>query len=536
MKRLLSYPVFVFLLGIAGVSCIVNDLPYPQIEPAITAMKVDDAASIDINEKENSVLIHLEERADRQNVNIREVTLKDDITKCSTTLTGVFNLEKPLHFTLTNYDLSRKWTISSVQEIDRYFYVSSQMGETVIDDVNHRVLVNVPDYLDLETEVCVLAAKLGPEGAEYSRDLLGYQDFRDVMEVKITAHGREENWRIFVTPVEVNVSITKLSAWTRVAWVKATGVTGAYNGFKYRVAGTEEWTVVSDDAIEQDGGTFSACIEGLTPETSYECCAFSGDILSKFKTFTTEKEEQLPNSSFEIYSNAESNNYKSWWDPASLFAPEKWWDSGNKGSTSVGSAGVICAPDPSDFADGSSSARLNSKYVVIKFAAGNLFSGEFAGLVGTSGGKVNFGRPFTLRPRKLVLWIKYNCGVIDNVGEVPEGSSVKKGDNDQCQIFIALGDWDYKVYGGSKDSPVQVNTTDKKTLFNPEADAVIAYGSFTSNKPIGKWQKVEIPLEYRDVHRQPTHIVVSCAASMLGDYFTGSSTSTLWVDAMQLIY
>lgn len=107
---------------------------------------------------------------------------------------------------------------------------------------------------------------------------------------------------------------------------------------------------------------------------------------------------------------------------------------------------------------------------------------------------------------------------------------------DRCQVFVALGDWDYRTYGGTPDCPVQVNTNDRTTFFKPDSDAVIGYGAYVSDKATDGWIKVEIPIEYRSTSRKPTHIIVSCAASMLGDYFTGSTQSTLWVDGMQLEY
>ena len=186
--------------------------------------------------------------------------------------------------------------------------------------------------------------------------------------------------------------------------------------------------------------------------------------------------------------------------------------------------------------DGRYSARLESDWVIIKFAAGNIFVGEFVRVVGTSGGVINFGRPFEQRPRMLSLWLKYDCGIINRIDRVPDNDPVKEGDPDRCQVFIAVGDWDYRKYGGTPDCPVQINTLEPSTYFNPKSEAVIGYGSFVSNKSTDGWIKVEIPIEYVSTSRKPTHIIVSCAASMLGDYFTGSDQSTLWVDGMELHY
>ena len=50
------------------------------------------------------------------------------------------------------------------------------------------------------------------------------------------------------------------------------------------------------------------------------------------------------------------------------------------------------------------------------------------------------------------------------------------------------------------------------------------------------WVEYTIPLNYHDETKTPTHIVISCAASMFGDYFTGYDGSQLWLDNFELIY
>ncbi|MCQ2167349.1 MAG: PCMD domain-containing protein [Bacteroidales bacterium] len=529
------YIPLIFLCLLPFASCIENDIPYPVSVPTIAELEIKGAKSLDINASTRTVSLVLDESSDLSSVCIDKAVCDPANTVSSPDLVGTFDLTSPLPFTLTTYQ-DYDWKLEAVQHIERYFNFTGQVGKCVIDDVNHRVVAHVSSKVSLSS-ISVAEYKLGPEGrTEYSTDLLNMHDFTEPVEVDVTFDGRTEHWRIIIEQTESAVSFSALDAWTRVAWMYASAPEGAVNGFRYRKAGDEGWKELSGESIITDGGSFSACADGLEPQTEYECCAFSGDDSSETRTFTTEAEAQLPNSGFEVYSNAESKNFLSWYDPADAALSSKWWDSGNVGSTMVGASGVICAPDTDCHAEGGASARLNSRYVVIKFAAGNLFSGEFAGLVGTSGGIVNFGRPFTLRPRKLTLMLKYDCGKIDNIGGVPSGTTVKEGDPDRCQVFVALGDWNPRKYGGSANCPVQVNTTKPETLFNPSSEAVIAYGAFTSDKTIAEWTRVEIPLDYVSTSRVPTHIIVSCAASMLGDYFTGSSSSVLWVDDVRLEY
>lgn len=89
---------------------------------------------------------------------------------------------------------------------------------------------------------------------------------------------------------------------------------------------------------------------GLAPLTEYECVAYSGDETSEIVRFTTEAAVQLPNSGFETFSNAESDKYYSFYDPASPVPvlQTKWWGSGNKGSTTVGSKFAITKPDDTE--------------------------------------------------------------------------------------------------------------------------------------------------------------------------------------------
>ena len=139
---------------------------------------------------------------------------------------------------------------------------------------------------------------------------------------------------------------------------------------------------------------------------------------------------------------------------------------------------------------------------------------------------------------------------MDIVKGMPAGETLTKNDYDRAQIKVALGTWNYKTYGGTKDSPVQVNTTlestfvdfytDKSTIAN--GDVIIYNDGYAINKGekvttnTTEWIEYVIPIDYRNLTTYPTHIIVSCASSMYGDYFTGYSGAKLWIDAVELIY
>ena len=79
-----------------------------------------------------------------------------------------------------------------------------------------------------------------------------------------------------------------------------------------------------------------------------------------------------------------------------------------------------------------------------------------------------------------------------------------------------------------------MNTTEGR-YYTEKSDGVIAFGHHVSNQSCD-WTQIEIPLNYKTLTERPTHIIVTCAASYLGDYLTGSSKTKLWVDKMELVY
>jgi hypothetical protein len=211
---------------------------------------------------------------------------------------------------------------------------------------------------------------------------------------------------------------------------------------------------------------------------------------------------------------------------------------------------VITYVDTQEKVSGTQSVLAQSSQLAGILAAGNLFTGQFAGLVGTSGGKVNFGRPWETRPLALKLYCKYQTSHIDIIGGTPPGVSLSSDDYDSAQIKFALGTWDYRTYGGTPASPVHVDTTDPDTFVDFATDeSTVAYGNLLIHHDgyvingedkvsatTSAWLEYTIPLDYQSVDVQPTHIIISCAASRYGDYFTGCSTSRLWIDAVELIY
>lgn len=289
--------------------------------------------------------------------------------------------------------------------------------------------------------------------------------------------------------------------------------------FQYRRTGTKDWTSV---AANRSGSALSAEVTGLTPGTTYEYQAVAGAQASvKTATFTTEAATPLPNSSFE--------NWQTLSKVMVLYGPneEMFWDSGNHGSATLNKN--VTTPDETYKHSGRYSVKMQSQFVGVlgigKFAAGNLFVGQYLRTDGTDG-VLSFGRPFTSRPTKLKGYIKYTPGTVD----YSSTAELAKGATDIGSVYIAIGDW---------SEPIEIRTKDKK-LFDKNDEKIIAYGewdltSATQGADSGLLE-FEIPLDYRSLDRIPSYLVLVASASKYGDYFTGSSGSTMWIDDLELIY
>ena len=553
MKKRLIYLISALF---AFTGCITNDLPYPVVVPNVVSIEVEGAGNVEIDNAKRVITVHLQEYVNPRKVNVKSIEVDSEIAEFSSALIGVHDLSSPYRFSIRTYD-DYEWTLTAVKNIDRYFTVEGQIGSSVIDEANCRAVATVGKDTDI-TDINVTSLKLGPEGlSDYSKDMSSLKDFTYGQAVDVTFFDETQTWNLFVEVTDVSVDIVKVNSWARKAYVTCAGTAGQENGVQYRKLGTLKWTPVSQEDITSEGGTFTAQINGLDPDTAYEVYAYSGEDATDVWEFTTEPATMIPNGSFEYASKVAGKDYYKFYDPSCGVSDGMYmfWGSGNgEGSEGVnGSANlgiVITYIDTEIKVDGRQSVRAQTSQMAGMLAAGNLFTGQFAGLVGTSGGMVNFGRPWTTRPSALKIYCRYQTGKMDIIKGAPAGVSLTKDDYDMAEIKFAVGDWDYRKYGGSKSSPVHINTTDAGTFVDFSTDpATIANGNLIIHHDgyvlngeakvsasTGEWVEYTIPLNYRDMERMPTHIIVSCAASRFGDYFTGCSSSKLWIDAVELIY
>jgi hypothetical protein len=212
-----------------------------------------------------------------------------------------------------------------------------------------------------------------------------------------------------------------------------------------------------------------------------------------------------------------------------------YWDSGNHGSTTLGSSYNITTPESTIKHSGNYSAKLASRNVVIKLAAGNAFVGKYLATDGTDG-VLGWGRPFTSRPKALKGYVKYVPGTVDKTSSsVPD---IVSGQNDKGIIYFALLD-DSKLQGDTSypEWPVVIKTKSNK-LFNKDSADVIAYGEIIWSEATEGDGLIEftVPLTYKRTDAKPSYVVCACSASKGGDYFAGSTSSVMYVDDLEFVY
>ncbi|MBQ8580717.1 MAG: PCMD domain-containing protein [Alistipes sp.] len=528
----LRHMVLALVALLAFGSCIDNTIPYPVEKMEILDYEGEGFRAA-IDPVTRTVTLTLEEATDITAVKVTRVELTEHAT-ASIPLTGTFDLRMPIEVTLSRYQ-DYRWTIQAVQPIERYFTVEGQIGETEIDTESRTATVYVAKGTDLG-RIRVTSLKLGPVSVTTMtpsmEELTSFGSVRYVYLQYPALKGAQERWQLYVLETDVKVQITAADAWAKVAWLYGAAEEGTRVGFRYRMVGEEAWSEVPN--VKQEGGTFSACVKGLQEASDYEFIAYSNEDLSPVVQRRTETTRPLENGGFEdwcvvkdiVYPYAEGGS--------------PFWASGNVGASIANATVTEGVKDTRPGSSGKLSARLTSIFANVfgigRFAAGNLYIGNYVRNDGTHG-IINFGRPFTARPVALRGWVKYERGLIDYITTQPPGVTLQKGDPDCGSLYIALGDWDPAVYGGTAESPVEVATRRiAETAFDKDAEAVIGYGELLLTESVNGWTEVTIPIDYRSTSRVPTHILVTFAASRYGDYFTGSSKSVLWVDDFELIY
>ena len=280
--------------------------------------------------------------------------------------------------------------------------------------------------------------------------------------------------------------------------------------FAYKKKSESEWKTV--EATKGEGNAYSAKVSPLNFNTEYEYYILCGDKIGETCGFTTEAFEEIPNLSFDNW----TQNGKNWYPNSE--ASNSYWATGNEGATTLGSSTSIPV-EGSDARTGKAGKLETVTVPLVGYAAGNLLIGSYSTNLNDMASSVQFGRSYNgARPVKLTGYYKYTPGTSMNKnGKIPTDRTLTV---DECDIYV-------KLWSG---------------------DEVIAESHFITNQTVSEYTRFDLPIEYTNMTKRPDKITIVATSSRYGGEFEGTNMfntkvvgqvaagSTLWVDDFELSY
>lgn len=524
-----------------------NDIPYPTVEAAITAIAVEGQraaegetnAAATIDNTAHVVTLYVNDSVDVSRLRITQLALNPtdveltlDSALCDDAERFPFghfasldsvpasantrvDFSSPVTFTLRKY-ADYPWKVTVNQIIQRDIEADG-MTRHVLDADSRTVIIYMEEGADL-SDVRITKLNLGGEYGEVTPDPTTVRDFTTsqtfLARLNWEPEGQFREWRVYVypDPESGNEATGDVFAMVSRAIINGSVTSGKTPVVEYKAQNASTWQTASDVTVS--GTKFTATLTGLTGSTTYNYRVTVDGAAGSEQSFTTAGEVALENGGFE-----------SWYQEGDIYVPNasgsSFWGTGNPGAASF--IGNLTTPT-SDAVSGQA-AKLESKNALIKLGAGNIFTGDFS-LDGTNG-ILHFGQPFTTFPTALRLYYKYTSTTINRIGDEVGSLENLRGRPDSCHIYVALSD---------KSEPYEIRTRPSvRKVFDKNDANIIAYGEFISGNSTSSYQQITIPLEYR-ANRTPRYIVIVCSASKYGDYFIGGEGSTLWLDEMELVY
>ena len=231
--------------------------------------------------------------------------------------------------------------------------------------------------------------------------------------------------------------------------------------------------------------------------------------------------QQIPGMDFDAWSRTGGS-----WYPYAKEAPagRRVWDSANKGLSLLGVNTTTPEYDHVAVAGkGKAAAKVVSRKVLWAFVAGNLFTGRFNKVVDFSGADMDFGVPFSGRPKSLSGYVHYIPKPVNYAKEPYLGL---KGKPDGGRIEVILTDWpDLK----------HIDTTKEPFVDADKDPHLIARAVLDLDKDTGGYIPFEITFRYRN-GLTPRYAFIYVTPSRNGGSFTGGSGSVLYVDEFRFNY
>lgn len=534
------------LLALHGCK-IENDIPYPIEEAEISAFEVEGqcnapegAPAAGINKNERTVILYVDDTVDLTELRIMRFSISpegaeiiadaNDCVDADRFPTSGFEIpdnladtrmdfSSPVEFTLRTYQ-DYRWTVNVTQVIDRQVDVEG-MVNAVIDAENHRAIIYVSKEQSL-SNIQIHALNLeGPSG-QITPDPAVVHNFTSPQKFMVSRGWEPDvyrEWTVYVYHATETASAASVFPMTTRATLTGNIVSGKRPEIEYKQANASSWSTLPASNVSVNGSRYTASFFGLTGSTTYRYRVTVDGVAGAEQSFTTAPATPLENGSFDNWSSKTANN-GTLWQP---WSTTSFWDTGNKGATTIGDSNSI--PTDETCNGSGKAASLETKWVVMKLAAGNIFTGSYVRTDGTNG-ILSFGREFKAFPTKLRINYKYTSSTINRIGD--EDLNYLMGRADSCHIYIALADW---------DAPYEIRTRKtERQLFNKNDTHVIAYAEYISGNSDTQYQQRDLVLDYRYTNRTPKYILIVATASKYGDYFTGGDSSKLLIDNFELIY
>ena len=564
-------------LTCALVACAIpDDIPYPTVETAITAITVEgqcDAngsgyADAVIDKANRTIHLYVNDSVDITHLRIKHLEVVNDAsvvidsveylhtdtyTATGFTVAGkkdpiYVNAQRAVTITLHTYQ-DYEWTLTVEQVMNREIEGDGQVGNAIIDPDTRVAIVYVSESQDI-SKIKVRKFKLGGDRGTVEPDPTREEsvDFSTHRRFYVT-YGWSDLVYIWTVYVYTTAGVIEPTAAVTSTAKGASLISGSRpNGAKvtvaYKAQSDAEWSTVADARVKSPTATsYEVELNDLHSDTPYLYRVVIGSKIIEGGPFYFQG-EQLENSSFDnwhIEGEGKKALYLPWGE-----GEEAYWDTGNHGATTVGSSNSIYGDE-----GGRRYANLQSKFIAVKFAAGNIFTGSYLETDGTNG-VLSFGRPFSSRPAKMQFDFQYQTSTITKSSswyDVYEQYidhdlfTRLKGQPDSCSVYIALGDWEPERYVSSfssvrVDCPYLIRTrpeAGKLHLMDMNSPNLIGLAQLTCGENVSQWTTKTLDIHYRN-NRIPTTVIVVASSSKYGDYFTGGESSLLKLDNIKLLY
>lgn len=242
-------------------------------------------------------------------------------------------------------------------------------------------------------------------------------------------------------------------------------------------------------------------------------------------------EEQIDNNSFEEWFEMLGGilGNKPYFQPGES-AATTIWATANEGVTTLNVDDTNTTRI--DRPDGSHAAKLKTieAPALVRLAAATIFTGTFdkdAALNNPTDPRaaVDFGTPFTSRPKAVKFEYRYTPGP-----ENRDGEGTLLDYSDQADIYLLL-----EVRSGDDVSRLATAWLRDSTSLTEWKDTTITlhYGELPAESPL--WQVPENG-QYASPSATPSHLSFVASSSCKGDFFEGAIGSELSLDNIELIY